>query len=451
MKDNRNALNFGETEIRKLYMKIFIPTLLGMVSSIIMTITDGYFVGQYAGVDALAAVNIAVPLFLLTTGFALMFGVGCSVVAATHLSKNNVKSANINLTQTIIVSLLTFAILSLIVMISPSNTAILLGAHGELIPLATSYISILTPSLVFYMLMNIGFFMVRLDGAPKYAMMCSLIPAGVNIFGDFLLVGRLNMGISGAALATAISYVIGGVMVIIYFLRFSKILKLYRLKMSKTSLYLTIRNIIVICKLGFPGMLSELAISLLVFISNFTFYKYLGNDGVAAFAVVCYCLPIAFMIINAIAQSAQPIISFNIAMSPARSIEAKILSIKMAVVFGIGISLFFSFFAPELSSLFLKADSHAYTLAVNGLPIFAIGFLFYALNLVYMGYLQSIEQVKIANWMTIIRGFILPVVTFFTIPVLLGDLGIWLAVPFAELTALLILFLTIRKKKLLPV
>ena len=451
MKDNRDALDFGKTEIKKLYMKIFIPTLLGMVSTILMTITDGYFVGQYAGSDALAAVNIAVPLFLIATGFALMFGIGCSVVASTHLSKNNFKAANINLTQTVIVSLSVFALLTLIVMISPSTTAKLLGANGPLLPLATSYISILMPSLVFYMLMNIGFFMIRLDGAPKYAMFCSLIPAISNIVGDFILVGELNMGISGAAWATSISYVIGGVMVTVYLLMFSKTLKMYRLKLTKTSLYLTVRNIKMICKLGFSGLLSEFAISLMVFIGNYVFFIHLGNDGVAAFAVVSYCLPIAFMIINAIAQSAQPIISFNILLSPIRSVQAKKLSIKVAALFGIAITLFMYIFAPELSALFLKTDSNAYSLAVHGLPIFAIGFTFYALNIVYMGYLQSIEKIKIANYMTTIRGFILPVISFTLSPILLGEIGIWLAVPISEFTALIILFLTVRNKTLMPI
>ncbi len=451
MKDNRDALDFGKTEVRKLYMKIFIPTLLGMVSTIVMTITDGYFVGQYAGSDALAAVNISVPLFLLATGFALMFGVGCSVVAATHLSKGNIKAANINLTQTVIASLSIFAILTLAIVISPDGTAKLLGASEALLPLATSYISILMPSLVFYMLMNLGFFMIRLDGAPKYAMLCSLIPAFTNILGDFILVGELNLGISGAAWATAISYVIGGTMVLVYFLGFSKILKIYKLKLSIKSLQLAIRNITVICKLGFSGMLSELAISLMVFLGNFVFFKYLGDNGVAAFAVVCYCLPISFMVINAIAQSAQPIISFNITSTPARSIQAKNISIKIAAFFGVAISLFMALFAGELSALFLKPDSQAYLMAVKGLPVFAMGLTFYALNIVYMGYLQSIEQVKIANLMTILRGFILPVIMFIFTPMILGEVGIWLAIPIAEFTALITLYFTVRNKRLMPI
>ena len=95
----RDSIDFGKSRIGPLFTRIFYPTLLSMVFASLFTVADGIFVGQGVGSNALAAINIVSPLFLITTGLALMFGVGVSVVASIHLSQNNNKAANINITQ----------------------------------------------------------------------------------------------------------------------------------------------------------------------------------------------------------------------------------------------------------------------------------------------------------------------------------------------------------------
>ena len=95
----KDSIDFGNMEIPRLFRKLLIPTVLGMVFSAVFVITDGIFVGKGIGSDALAAVNITAPLFMITTGIGLMFGVGASVVASIHLSQGKRKVASINITQ----------------------------------------------------------------------------------------------------------------------------------------------------------------------------------------------------------------------------------------------------------------------------------------------------------------------------------------------------------------
>ena len=90
----KDSIDFGSMEIPKLFRKLLIPTVLGMVFSAVFVITDGIFVGRGIGSDALAAVNITAPLFLISTGVGLMFGVGASVVASIHLAQGKVKAAH---------------------------------------------------------------------------------------------------------------------------------------------------------------------------------------------------------------------------------------------------------------------------------------------------------------------------------------------------------------------
>ena len=105
-------MDFGNMRVSHLFRKLFFPTLLGLISSVLLNLADGIFVGRGVGSDGLAAINIAAPLFQISTGIALMFGSGVSVVAAIHLSKGNRKAANINVTQAFTVGMLLMALSS---------------------------------------------------------------------------------------------------------------------------------------------------------------------------------------------------------------------------------------------------------------------------------------------------------------------------------------------------
>ena len=111
----KDSIDFGSMDIPKLFRKLLIPTVLGMIFSAVFVITDGIFVGRGIGSDALAAVNITAPLFLISTGVGLMFGVGASVVASIHLSQGKVKVARINVTQAVVVSSLLLATYSFLI------------------------------------------------------------------------------------------------------------------------------------------------------------------------------------------------------------------------------------------------------------------------------------------------------------------------------------------------
>lgn len=177
----QDSIDFGTMNIPKLFRMMFIPTLLGMILSATINIADGIFVGRGVGSDALAAVNIVAPFFMLATGIGLMFGVGASIVASIHLSHQKVKVANINITQALSVSLCIMLSLSLLVMTFRAEVALLLGSSEQLLPSVLEYMNWIAPFLAFYMLLNIGLFIIRLDGSPTYAMLCSAIPALINL------------------------------------------------------------------------------------------------------------------------------------------------------------------------------------------------------------------------------------------------------------------------------
>ncbi len=434
----KDSIDFSSMEISTLFRKLLIPTVLGMVFSAIFVITDGIFVGKGIGSDALAAVNITAPLFMITAGIGLMFGVGSSVVASIHLSQGKRRVASINITQALVFSTLLILIMSALCFYYIEPLAKLLGSSDRLLPLAVEYMAWYLPFLVFYEILNIGMFCIRLDGSPTYAMMCNAIAAILNIILDYIFIFEFGWGIMGAAFATSLGTVVGGLMTLIYLLKFSRSLHLCRIKLSIKNMMLTLRNVGYMIKLGSSAFISEASIACMMFLGNYVFIHYLGEDGVAAFSIACYFFPIIFMVYNAIAQSAQPIISYNFgAGQPDRVRKALHLAIRTALICGISFFIITVLCRQNIVSLFIDRSYAAFDIAVNGISYFGIGFIFFAFNMIGIGYYQSVERGQRAMIITLLRGVVFMLIGFLVLPKILGVPGIWLAVPFAELLTML--------------
>ncbi len=437
----RDSINWSETRIPRLFRKIFIPTLLGMLMFASINIIDGAFVGQGVGSDALAAINIVGPFFLITTGIGLMFGTGASIVASIHLAKGKVKAARLNVTQAFLVCTLLMSAMIAAVMSNLEGTARLLGCTDRLLPYVTDYMRWIIPGMLPSALMCMGLFIIRLDGSPKYAMWCNILTSLINSVLDYLFIFPLAMGITGASVATALAELFGGLMTVAYMLFWSKDLAFHFPRLSLKSLRLTARNIGYQMKLGASSMVGELAIACMMFVGNFMFIRHLGEDGVAAFSVACYCFPLVFMLGNAIAQSAQPIVSYNYGAGLHHRVQQTLrLSLVMGVLSGILITVGGIFESHIIISLFIPdAASAANRIANAGFPYFSLAFLFFTLNIICIGYLQSMERFKPATAFMLLRGVIFVVPAFLLLPGLLGSPGLWLAVPLSEFLTFLII------------
>ena len=436
----KDSIDFGSMEIPKLFRKLLIPTVVGMVFSAVFVITDGIFVGKGIGSDALAAVNITAPLFMITTGLGLMFGVGASVVASIHLSQNKHKVASINITQALAFSSLLILLMSVCCFFFVEPIARFLGSSERLLPSVIEYMNWYVPFLLFYLILSVGMFFIRMDGSPNYAMACNAVAAISNIILDYIFIFKFEWGLMGAAFATSLGTMLGGIMTLIYLLFRARNIHLYRIKFSKKSIQLFARNIGYMIKLGSSAFVSEASIAVMMFLGNYVFIRHLGENGVAAFSIVCYFFPIIFMVYNAIAQSAQPIISYNFGLeNKLRVRKAVHLAIKTALICGVCFFTTTFLFNSQIISLFIDPSYEAYNIAAKGIPYFATGYIFFAFNIVGIGYYQSIEQAKRATTITLLRGTIFMLAGFLLLPRIWNVEGIWLAVPLAELLTLLLI------------
>ena len=432
MKDNRDNIDFGREPIGKLFRGIFFPTLLGLFFGVVLNLADGVFVGRGVGSDALAAINIAAPFFMITSGIALLFGSGVSVVAAIHLGKGNTKAARINVTQAYCTAVVLLGAVIVTLCCFPEFTCHIFGGSARLQPLFNDYLYGIAPGLVACPIAFIGLFVLRLDGSPRLASGMQVGYSVLNIVLDYIFVFPCGFGLAGAAWATSVAEIAGAIGVIIYMLFFSKTLTLYRPKLSKTAVILYLRNVGYMMKVGFSTFLGEIAMTCVMICGNYQFIARFGEDGVAAFSVACYLFPLIFMVGQAIAQSAQPIVSYNLGKNDWERINStRRLSYWLAIGLGITISLFGILATPLIASMFL-GPCRAYDIACKGLPWYSIGFLFCTMNVVMIGYAQSLEKAKRATLYTLLRGFVFVVPAFMLLPGMFGDRGLWLAVPVSE-------------------
>lgn len=376
-----------------------------MLSLCAVTATDGIFVGRGCGSDALAAVNICIAPTMVMMGIGLMLGVGASVVSSVHLANGNVKAARLNITQSLLVATCVTAIFLALTLPSTAATGRVLGSSESLLPLVRDYMPWIFATCMFQLWCAIGLFVVRLDGSPKYAMWCNVLPGLLNVVLDYLFIFPLDMGVRGAALATFLSCMAGGGMVMAYLGWFASTLRLIRIKLSRKSLMLTARNIGYQCKIGISALLGEATMGVLMLMGNLMFMRYMGDDGVGAFSIACYYCPFVFMIGNAIAQSAQPIISYNYGLGQSRRVVAtERLAIITAVVCGLIVTGAFVLFPEPMVGLFLDTDTAAAGIAVAGFPLYASAFVPFIFNLTAIGYFQSVERVAPSIVFALLRG-----------------------------------------------
>ena len=174
------------------------------------------------------------------------------------------------------------------------------------------------------------------------------------------------LGVMGAAFATSISIMAGGLVAMVYLLFYARHLRLQPLKWSVKSLRLSVRNIGYQCRIGSSALLGEATLAVLMFVGNQAFMSYLGDDGVGAFGIACYYIPFVFMVGNAIAQSAQPIISYNFGLGyKERVMAAERIALLTAVVCGVVATVAFTVYPYLLVGLFISLDSEAAKIAIT--------------------------------------------------------------------------------------
>lgn len=422
------------------FFKYLIPSLIGMALMSVNIVIDGVFVGHGVSSTALAGVNIAAPVFSIILSIALLIGVGGGAVYSMLIGSEKLDEAKRIFTTsfgfvTVIVLLITS--ISLLFL---QDLAYFFGANEDTLPYVVKYMRIL---LLFGLIMawetSLSVF-VRNDGNPNLAMIGLVITSLLNIGLNYYMIFILKLGVTGAALATVISVVVGLLVLLTHFFRKNSTLAFVKIRWNKKA----IKQINLI---GFPSFLSEIGMGVFTISYNIAIAFYAGTVGLAAFSVLNYLHTFMFLLFMGIGSSIQPMISYFYGANLTSHIKETIkIAEKSAVVIG-GLFLVIGYFAADyLVAMFGIKSTEITDLAVTGIRLFFIGYLFMGINFIYLTYFQAIGQIKPSIWITLFRGFILLIILLLILPQLIGVNGVWLALPIAEAIVTFVLLFFVRFK-----
>ena len=427
----------------KTILRFSIPSIIAMLLETVITITDGYFTGNYVGEDALAAINLGLPILYFYLGVGLCIGVGGTVICGRLLGAKDERKASEVFSQTIVTAAVICILVSLV--ISGLFTPILkvLRADGNLSAYFTGYYRIM---LFNYPLMVIGTIFgmfIRVDGKPQVCMLVSIISCILNAILDDILVGRLAMGVQGSAIASLIVQVIAVIVQFMYFIRLSAGIRFRHYRFDRAVNKETIFN-------GSSEFIGEMASAISMFAFNYVLMKYVGAEGVAAFTILGFTVYGYSMIAIGFGQGLTTLVSVCWgAKEQKTAMQLRILTNK--ILFGIGALFAVCFFVlgRRYAGMFGCSSSVA-DMVSAGFRFYAVTFLIMGYDVINSMYFTSCGDALSSALISSLRGMILLLSFTFIFPAIWGMTGVWMAAPATEaLTAIVSAWLITKQKKMM--
>lgn len=274
-------LKLRETPVLKLFLSYLFPSLFGMVLMAINILVDGIFVSNGVGALALAGVNIAVPIFSILLSISLWIGMGGATLYSIEIGKGDIDKARSIFTQSIIMTVSIVGLLVVFGLWKQEQIAYLFGASSKVLPYVEDYLHVILLFGVVYVLENILSIFVRNDGNPKLAMLGLITTSVLNIILNYVFIFQMNMGVEGAAYGTALSTVVGLLVLTSHFFNRKSNLKL-------TYFHFDLKSCLEILKIGSPSFITEGSAAIAVVGYNIAFSHFVGEVGVTSYAIVNY-------------------------------------------------------------------------------------------------------------------------------------------------------------------
>ncbi|MGL5124068.1 MAG: MATE family efflux transporter [Fusobacteriaceae bacterium] len=432
----KNNLLVGE--IRHHYFKYLFPSVAGTLAYGLLIFIDTIFVGRGIGSLGIAALNISIPVFSMVA-CGMFLGIGGATTAALNFGKNKKEEKNKIFTLCVYLGLFISLFFSIITSFNLDKIVHFLGARGEVIPLVKDYVSVISKTIVFYIIPHILTNFIKNDYNPKLPMYYLICVSISNVFLDYLFIFIFKWGMTGAAAATSISQFLGILILLTHFKLPQNTLKLKKKFFTFNILYR-------IGKIGLPSFISEISLGTVVIISNAEFYKYLGNLGVSAYGIIININFLLYLIYSGIAQSSQPIVSSNFGANQLLRVKETLkLGIKIVISSGIIFYLILVIFRTNIITLFNNENNELIKLTKNAFPLFFSGVVLLGLNLKFSSFFQSIEFNRISSLLNLLRSFLLVIFFIKILPKFIGISGVWLAYSSSELVTFIIAILYYKK------
>lgn len=415
-----------------------IPAIIAMVLTSLITVVDGYFIGNYVGEQGIAAVNLGLPVIYLFLSVGLMVSVGGVAIAGMALGAGDMEACGQVFRQTIVTTVVAAVMTGLLVALFFEPVLDVLGAKGLVREYFRTYYGILLLELV-VMVVNSSFGMfIRGEGDPQYYMKVNVVSVLTNIALDYIFAAVLRAGIAGIASASLISALVSLGLILFFFLRKAKVYRLGRFSFSLDVLRRTLFN-------GSSEFIGEMSTGIAMFAYNYVIMRRIGVSGVTAFTIVGYVSYVFGMIVIGFGQGASPLVSFSYGAGE-HGLAGRLRRRTNGMVCAIGAAVFvvMGFLSEWYSGLFVKNDAIR-GMVQSGMMIFMVSFFFSGINAVTSFYFTSIGKSLESAVISLSRGLVVLLACIFVLPAYLGMTGVWLAAPVTEFVTICISGMLVRR------
>lgn len=407
-------------------LKFALPSMIMMVFMSLYTIIDGVFISRLLGSNALSASNIVYPAINILIAVGIMLATGGSAVVAKKMGEGKSKEAKQSFTLLVITGVLFGAAVLIFGNVWITPLVELLGATPKIVADSVTYLSILlyfAPVCMLQMLFQ-TFFVTA--GKPQIGLVITILGGIANAILDYVLMGPLQMGIAGAAIATGMGQMIPGVIGVLYFL------------ITRNDLYFVkptfnMKVLLNSCLNGSSEMVTNLSTAIVTYLFNIIMLKMLGEEGVAAITIVLYGQFLFNALYMGFSMGVAPVISFNYGSGNTKRLR-RIFKICMLFIAVSSVVIMACALAGSdlIVEIFTPRTSRTFEIAATGFFLFSFNYLFAGINIFASAMFTALSDGKVSAAISFMRTFGFLVVSILLLPRLIGVNGVWLSVPAAE-------------------
>ena len=443
--ETKNPL--GEQPVNRLLSQFAIPSIISMLVGSLYNIVDQFFIGQRVGELGNAATNIAFPLSTSCLALALLIGIGGSSAFNLAMGSGDDKKAVHLLGNAVVLLAGSGLFLSIITFLFLKPLLLFFGSPKAVLPFAIEYTKVTAFGFPFLLLGTGGGHLIRADGRPRMTMVCNLIGAVINTVLDALFVFGLNLGMTGAALATVIGQMVSGIMAIICLMHGKTV------SIHKEHLFVKWENVTRIASLGMAPCSNQVAMMVVQIIMNQSLKHYGShsiygeNIPIACAGIITKVNMIFMSFVIGLSQGLQPIASFNYgAGKKGRVKEAYIKAISIGAVLAVIAFFMFQFFPRQIISIFGDGSELYYQFAIRYFHVFLFFTFVNFMQPITSNFFTAIGKPKVGSFLALTRQilFLLPLILLF--PLFLGLDGIMYAGPVADCLAAVVCFIMVYRE-----
>ena len=414
-------------------LRFTVPAMVMMIFTSIYSVVDGIFVSNFVGKTAFAAVNLIFPFLMLLGVVGSMLGTGGSALVAKTLGQRDRELANRIFSMLVVAGVVVGVVFCIIGFWLIEDIAVLLGARGDMVQLCVTYGRIILPALPCFILQYMFQSLLITAERPTLGLAVTVIAGLTNIVLDFLLIVVFDLGLVGAACATALAQTVGGLVPLVYFaLPNTSLLRLVKPVYEGRFLVQAATN-------GLSEFLSSVSMSVVSMLYNWQLMRYIGEDGVAAYGVIMYVAFILMAMAFGYSMGVSPIVSYNYGSGNHAELQNVFRrSLVLVAIMGAVTVVLAECLATPLSQLFVGYDEGLFALTRKAFMIYCLSFFLAGFNMFASAFFTALNNGIVSGVIAFGRTMVCETTAVLVLPMLFGMDGIWFAIIVAEVLALML-------------